>query len=57
MNIPLPLLSSKKEKMPVRPSKSKKKMLYRLNNTSLNGKKMKVELQDNARRRKGGYDK
>jgi hypothetical protein len=26
----------------------------RLNNTSLYGKKMKVELQDNSRRRKGG---
>lgn len=29
-------------------------LLIRLNNTYLGEKKMKVELQDNARRRKGG---
>jgi hypothetical protein len=32
-------------------------LLSRLNNTSICGKKMKVELQDNARRRKGGHPK
>lgn len=54
MNTVLPSSNISKVKMPSLLSNSINSV-NRLNNTSLLGSKMKVELQDNARRRKGGY--